>query len=49
MKVNYEVQFSINLILKDEIEQKNRIKNDLSQLGLTRQTHDLSYKMEITS
>ena len=49
MKVNYEFQFSINLILKDEIEQKNRIKNDLSQLGLTRQTRDLSYKMEITS
>jgi len=49
MKVNYEVQFSINLILKDEIEQKNWIKNDLSQLGLTSQTRDLSYKMEVTS
>jgi len=49
MKVNYEVQFSINLILKDEIEQKNWIKNDLSQLGLTSQTRDLSYKMEINS
>jgi hypothetical protein len=50
---NYKIQFSINLVLKDEIEKKNRlkmnIKNNSNLLRLTFQTRDLSHEMRITS
>jgi hypothetical protein len=39
IKTYYEVQFSINPILKEKIHKKF-IKNNLSQLGLIHQTHD---------
>jgi len=47
-KTNYEVQFSINPMLKDEIEKKNQLKR-LSQLKLTSQICNLCNKIEITS
>jgi len=40
-KVNkkiYETQFSINLTLKDKVEKKNQLKNNISQPRLIYQT-----------
>jgi hypothetical protein len=48
IKKTYETQFSINSILKDEIEKKISIKKNLSQPGLTSQTCDLNNETEIT-
>jgi hypothetical protein len=53
IETNYEIQFSINLVLKDEIEKQNRlkinIKNNSSLLGLTFQIWASSHEMRITS
>jgi hypothetical protein len=53
IETNYKIQFSINLVLKDDIEKKNRlkmnVKNNSSLLRLTFQTRDLSHEMRITS
>jgi transposase len=40
-KTNYNIQFSINFILKDEIEKKN--KKNPSKHELAYQTHDLDH------
>jgi len=40
-KANYNIQFSINFILKDKIEKKN--KKDPSKHELTYQTRDLDH------
>jgi hypothetical protein len=45
---NYEVQFSINPMLKDKIEKKNQLKNDLSQTKIICQTLDLGHETGIT-
>jgi hypothetical protein len=49
IEINYETQFSINMVLKDKIEKKNNTKNNSSHPSLTHQTHDMNYEMEITS
>jgi hypothetical protein len=52
IKINHEIQFSIDLILNDEIRKKIQykkdIKNNLTQLGLTCQTLLLGIEAEIT-
>jgi hypothetical protein len=50
--MNYEVQLSINLVLKDKIEKqmiKKKQKNDSDQPKLTHHTHDSIHEMKITS
>ena len=55
IKTNYEAQFPINPMLKDEIEKKkiqlkkDQKTNNLSQPRLTRQTHNLVHVTGITS
>ena len=47
IKINYEFQFPISLILKDEIRKINQLKKHEKQPKLIRQTHDPSHYIKI--
>jgi len=48
IKTNYETQFPINLVLKNEIEKINK-KQKKNQPKLTFQTHDQVHETRINS